>query len=123
MLFRSMPSVTVDVRGFGTTSSSIVAMETGEAPTAGIVTADEAVRVGPNPTRGAATFTFGLAADSDVAISLYDVRGREVAVVAEGPMTAGTQRVSLSEDLPAGVYVWRMVAGDRVETGRMTVVR
>jgi hypothetical protein len=54
---------------------------------------------------------------------LYDVLGREVAAVA-AQLPAGPQRVGLDlSALPAGVYVWRLAAGARVETGRLTVAR
>ena len=81
------------------------------------------VRVGPNPMRGQATFAFALEAAAPVRLAVYDTRGREVAVVAEGQMSEGPHAATLREDLPAGVYVWRLTAGETVQTGRLTVVR
>ncbi|MEM6325603.1 MAG: choice-of-anchor D domain-containing protein [Bacteroidota bacterium] len=86
------------------------------------VSGDE-IRVGPNPTRGTATFGFAMAEAGDAHLALYDVRGREVATVVDGPLRAGAHTATLGERLPAGVYVWRLRAGDRVETGRLTVIR
>ena len=87
------------------------------------LTSDADVRVGPNPMRQQATFAFSLEADADVALVLYDTRGREVATVVEGALQAGTHTATLQQELPAGVYVWRLTSGDRVQTGRLTVVR
>ena len=94
-----------------------------EITEAAFLVADEEVRVGPNPTRGAATFGFALAEDAEVSLALYDVRGRTVATVIDGALRAGAHTVDVSESLSPGVYMWRLVAGDRVETGRLTVVR
>ena len=80
--------------------------------------------VGPNPTRGGAAVTFALDADDDVRLAVYDVLGREVAVLAEGAHPAGAHRVALAAGaLPAGAYVVRLVAGGAAQTTRLTVVR
>lgn len=86
-------------------------------------TADAPVRVGPNPVRSRATFAFGLAEASEVNLAVYDARGRQVATVLSGSLQAGTHTATLDRALPAGVYVWRLTAGERIETGRLTVVR
>lgn len=92
------------------------------APEALALDAD-AVRVAPNPVRGEATFSFSLTAEADVSLAVYDVQGREVARVAEGRMAPGAHTATLAEGLPSGVYLWRLATGERVETGRLTVVR
>ena len=80
--------------------------------------------VGPNPTRGGAAVTFRLGAGADVRVAVYDVLGREVAVLAEGAYPAGAHRVALAAGaLPAGPYVVRLVAGGAAQTARLTVVR
>ena len=80
--------------------------------------------VGPNPTRGGAAVTFALDAEADVRLAVYDVLGREVAVLAEGTYPAGPHRMALDAGaLPAGAYVVRLVAGGVAETARVTVVR
>lgn len=80
-------------------------------------------RVGPNPTAGPVRVQFGLAAPADVSVALYDMLGREVATVGERRLEAGSHHVVLEADLPAGIYLWRLQAGSRVESGRVTVVR
>ena len=80
--------------------------------------------VGPNPARGGAAATFALEAEAEVRVAVYDVLGREVAVLAEGPYPAGAHRVALDAGaLPAGAYVVRLVAGGAVQAARLTVVR
>ena len=78
----------------------------------------------PNPTSGRAAVSFGVAAASDVRVSVYDALGREVAVLAEGPYGVGRHDVTFeSGSLPSGVYVVRAVVGAEAQTARVTVVR
>src|SRR5690606_24918099 len=67
-----------------------VAAEPGAAPDGFAL---EAVR--PNPVRGTATVAFRLPAPGPVRVALYDVRGRRVAVLAEGARAAGRHEVRL----------------------------
>ena len=76
--------------------------------------------VWPNPTRGAATVRITLAAPGTVRAALYDVLGREVGVLAEGPFAAGAHTLALdSARLPAGGYLLRVEAGETVQTLRL----
>ncbi len=79
----------------------------------------------PNPSHGAAVVPLVLAEASDVEVSVYDVLGRRVAVLAEGRYEAGSHRLAVdASSLPAGMYVIRAaVDGARVSTQRLTVLR
>ena len=82
----------------------------------------EALR--PNPAAGAARVAFTLPEASAVRLAVYDVRGREVAVLADGRVEAGRHEAGLDTSrLAAGVYVVRLEAGGEVLTRRATVVR
>lgn len=66
----------------------------------------------PSPVRGAATVPFALASGGPVRLSVYDLLGREVAVLAEGARPPGRHEARLEGGgLPSGVYVVRLVAG------------
>lgn len=55
---------------------------------------------------------------------MYDVQGREVAVVVDGEAGAGAHSAALDTGaLAPGVYSLRMVTGAAVLHRRMTVVR
>jgi hypothetical protein len=71
-----------------------------DAPEAGVAVEGDEVRVGPNPVRGEAAFTFAVEAASTVRLAVYDTRGREVAVLVDGPLGAGQHTATLREDLP-----------------------
>ena len=81
----------------------------------------------PNPVRAGAVLTvpFSLAEASDVRVVVYDVLGREVAVLAEASYEAGSYEVSWPEasSLPAGTYLVRLEAGAFTQTQRLTLVR
>lgn len=89
----------------------------GRAPAGGVVAS-------PNPASGRVVVALTLTAPSEVRLVLHDALGREVAALDAGALDAGAHRLALDVSaLPAGVYVWRLAAGDRVETGRLTVAR
>lgn len=86
---------------------------------------DLQVAVAPNPISGAGSVAFGLAEAADVRVALYDALGREVAVLADGPFSAGRHAVRLAASaFPTGVYVVRIAVGSEAQqTARLTIVR
>ena len=78
----------------------------------------------PNPAAGASRIEYQTALAGPVRLSVVDALGREVAVVVSQDQAAGAYQASLPlADLPAGVYVVRLQAGDREATQPLTVVR
>jgi hypothetical protein len=79
----------------------------------------------PNPfsSRTAVRFTLGAAAE--VRVAVYDGLGREVAVLADGPMEAGAHEAVLdASSLGAGVYLVSLTAGDGLtQTQRVVLLR
>jgi hypothetical protein len=72
-------------------------------------------RAFPNPFQSASTIAFSLGEASDVRLAVYDVLGREVAVLVDGALPAGPHTARLEAGaLPSGVYVYRLDAlGER----------
>ncbi|WP_095510797.1 T9SS type A sorting domain-containing protein [Rubrivirga marina] len=78
----------------------------------------------PNPTAGTADIAFTLGAATSVRLEVFNTLGQRVATLADGPVAAGPQSLTFdTSGLAAGVYVYRLSAGDYVTTRRMTVVR
>jgi hypothetical protein len=78
----------------------------------------------PNPASGAARIAFALDEAAAVRLAVYDVLGREVAVLVDGPVGAGAHVFTFDgHGLPAGVYVVRLAAGERAFAQRLTLVR
>ena len=70
------------------------------------------VAVWPNPTRGAATLSFALAAPTDVTVTLVDGLGRTVVEAQRGALGAGAQTVALdASGLVPGVYFAAVTVG------------
>ena len=77
--------------------------------------------VSPNPALQSATVAFAPVVAGSASLRIYDVLGREVAVLHDGP-AVGEVRVQ-TPDLPAGIYVAALRTAGRVETERFTIVR
>jgi len=79
----------------------------------------------PNPFEGRAWFTLEVAEAQDVRVTLYDVMGREVIRLHDGPFAAGSRHGFEVDGRPlaSGVYVLRVVGEHFAETQRLTLVR
>ena len=83
----------------------------------------------PSPYRAGGAIRFALPAPGRARITLYDVRGRWVAVLLDESLPAGPGTVRwdgrdrTGAGAPSGVYLWRFTAGDRSATGKMVFVR
>ena len=85
------------------------------------------LRSRPNPLDAHATVSFTLARPGDARLAIYDVAGREIAVLADGPRAAGgnevvwDRRCSNGEPVGAGVYFARLVTFDETRTIKVVV--
>ena len=78
----------------------------------------------PNPFNPVTTFRFGLPQAGRATLRVYNLLGQEVAVVADGVLTAGWHTVSWNaSDLASGVYLYRLEAGGRKETRQMVLLK
>ena len=68
------------------------------------------------------TVSLTLAEPSEVRVVVYDVLGREVAVLHDGPLGTGEHKLRFDASmLPSGIYLVR--SDDGSTTRRITVVR
>ncbi|HYE94681.1 MAG TPA: T9SS type A sorting domain-containing protein, partial [Rubricoccaceae bacterium] len=80
--------------------------------------------VWPNPARAAATIGLMLPEAGHARVALYDVLGREAALIHDGPLAAGALALALdASPFPPGVYLVRVEAGGAALTRRLTVGR
>jgi hypothetical protein len=78
----------------------------------------------PNPAPDRATVRFTLGSAATVRLAVYDVLGREVAVLADGEVEPGTHEAGFDGSaLASGLYLVRLEADTVVQTQRLTLLR
>ncbi len=78
----------------------------------------------PNPFARSTMIGFALPEVADVRLAVYDVLGREVAVLADGIAEAGHHEVAFDgSNLAGGVYLVRLEVGAQVQTQRITMLK
>lgn len=78
----------------------------------------------PNPFNPTTTINFTVPEATNVRLTVYDVTGREVAVLADGPFIPGSHQVTWdAQNVASGTYLYRMEAGDFITSKRMTLVK
>lgn len=82
----------------------------------------------PNPFNPSTVIGYSVGtqdlASLPVRLTVYDVLGREVAVLVDGWMPAGRHSVTFdASDLPSGVYLYRLVAGGQTLQRKLTLIR
>jgi hypothetical protein len=78
----------------------------------------------PNPFNSTTVINYQLPVVSDVRLVVYDLLGREVAVLVEEKKEAGRYEFKFDgSGLASGVYFCRLSAGGFVETKKMTLIR
>jgi flagellar hook assembly protein FlgD len=83
----------------------------------------------PQPFSPSGVVGFSMPAASEVSLSVYDVKGRRVRMLATGTRSEGSHQVGwdgtddAGRDVAPGLYFVRLNAGERVEVKRVVVVR
>ncbi len=78
----------------------------------------------PSPFRDRTLVRYTLAEDTAVRVVVYDLLGRQVAVLTDEVEAAGTHEVVFDAiHLPSGVYVLRLEAGSHAQTQRVTLLK
>jgi subtilisin family serine protease len=78
----------------------------------------------PNPFNPVTQVAFSLPRDGAVRLSVYNLRGQQVAVLAEGELSAGEHVVTWDASAqPSGVYFCRLEGKGISETRKMTLVK
>jgi len=105
-------------RGVWRTTTPVVATEPERPDRGGRLQ----LEVRPNPSAGTIAVTLGRAVSGTARIVLYDVLGRDVAVLYDGTLPGADLRLTWQTDgLPPGSYVLRAEAGGHSATAQVTV--
>jgi hypothetical protein len=78
----------------------------------------------PNPFNPETNIRFRLRKDSKIRLSVFDVTGREVAVVSEGILSKGDHQFRFDgSSLSAGIYFYRLLAPNDARTGKFALIK
>jgi len=79
----------------------------------------------PNPFNPATTIKFGLPQEATVDLRVYDVLGREVAVLINQELkSAGTYNYQFNANqLASGTYIYRLQANEKVQIKKMLLLK
>lgn len=78
----------------------------------------------PNPFNPATTIRYDLPEQADVRLEVYNVLGERVATLVNETRQAGSYEVSFdASNLSSGTYIYRLEAGDYMETKQMMFVK
>jgi hypothetical protein len=78
----------------------------------------------PNPFNPSTMIAYALAADATTRLSVFDVLGREVAVLVDAHQSAGTYQVMFdATGLSSGMYLIRLQAGTETHIKGMTLIK
>ena len=78
----------------------------------------------PNPFNPTTVISYQLPVSSFVHLGVFDLLGREVALLVDGDLAAGTHTVEFNASaLPSGVYLYRLRTPDFVAAKKMVLVK
>ncbi len=78
----------------------------------------------PNPFNPSTTIEFSIPQESFVELKVFDVLGKEVATLVSDNYSAGNYKTNFgAKDLPSGMYIARISAGEYVQTRKMLLLK
>jgi hypothetical protein len=78
----------------------------------------------PNPFNPRTSVSFSLAREGNVRLEVFDVSGKSVATLVDGPKGVGQHTVEFdASSLSSGVYFYRLMAGGVIEQKKMVLLK
>jgi photosystem II stability/assembly factor-like uncharacterized protein len=78
----------------------------------------------PNPFNPSTKIKYSVPQASNVIIKVFDILGNEIEILVNEEKQTGTYEITwYAEQLPSGVYFYRLQAGDFVETKKMVLMK
>ena len=117
-------AVTLDANTI-TTPSGVTAVENGKDLVPQKLTLSQNF---PNPFNPSTKIQYSIEKASMVSLKIYNILGREVAILVNGRQETGRYTVQfgvdrLTSDLPTGVYFYRLEAGSLVSTKKLILIK
>ncbi len=78
----------------------------------------------PNPFNPVTNIEFDVPKSTQVRLVVYDIMGREVAVLVNEMLSAGSYRVRFDgSSLSSGIYFYRLISGEYTRTNKMLLIK
>ena len=78
----------------------------------------------PNPFNPSTRIRYSAPQSSNVLIKVFDILGNEIETLMSEEKAAGTYEITwYAENLPSGIYFYKLQAGNFVETKKMVLLR
>jgi hypothetical protein len=78
----------------------------------------------PNPFNPTTTIEYGIPLKSFVTIKLFDILGREVAVLVNGERQAGAYKIEFNASrFSSGIYIYQLRSGSLIQTKKMMLLK
>ncbi len=78
----------------------------------------------PNPFNPSTTISYNLPKEENVVLKLYNTLGQEVKTLINNRQSSGQHSFSFTaENLTSGIYLYRLSAGNQVETKKMILIK
>jgi subtilisin family serine protease len=78
----------------------------------------------PNPFNPSTVIAFDIPEEGYVSLKVYNAIGQEAAVISDGIMKAGSyQKVFRADNLPSGVYFYKLVTDGFSDVRKMTIIK
>jgi hypothetical protein len=78
----------------------------------------------PNPFNPVTSINYQLAANCYVSLKVFDVTGREVAVLVNGKQNAGSYKIEWdASKFSSGVYFYKLITGNYINTKKMMLIK
>jgi hypothetical protein len=78
----------------------------------------------PNPFNPSTTIDFGIPESQFVTLAVYNLLGEQVGLLVNENLSAGNYKVDWdASDLPSGIYVYKLSAGEFSQSGKMMLMK
>ena len=83
----------------------------------------------PNPFNPNTNIRFDLPKNESISLMIYNIAGKEVAQINRNNLSAGSHVINwkgqnqYGDPLPSGLYIYRLVAGNKISTKKMLLLK
>jgi hypothetical protein len=78
----------------------------------------------PNPFNPSTKIAYTLPQRSRVTVTVFTILGTEIATLVNGEQASGQHEINFNgENLPSGIYLYRVQAGNYIQTRKMSLLK